>query len=75
MSDSTQTSKSPMNQFSRNLALWLVLALLVLLVVNMFQGQQTRDREIGYSQFVAELKAGRVDEVTVQGDVTAASSG
>jgi cell division protease FtsH len=58
-----------MNQFSRNLALWLVLALMVLLVVNMFQGQQTRDEEIGYSQFVGELKEGRVDEVTVQGNV------
>jgi cell division protease FtsH len=58
-----------MNQFSRNLALWLVLALMVLLVVNMFQGQQPRDEEIGYSQFVAELDAGRVEEVTVQGNV------
>ena len=58
-----------MNQFSRNLALWLVLALLVLLVVNMFQGQQTRDTEIGYSQFVSDLASGRIDEVTVQGDV------
>ena len=58
-----------MNQFSRNLALWLVLALMVLLVVNMFQGQQTKDEEIGYSQFVSELEAGRVTEVTVQGNV------
>jgi len=58
-----------MNQFSRNLALWLVLALMVLLVVNMFQGQQPRDEEIGYSQFVSELEAGRVSDVTVQGSV------
>ena len=69
MSDSPQTSKSPMNQFSRNLALWLVLALLVLLVVNMFQGQQSRDTEIGYSQFVSDLAGGRIDDVTVQGDI------
>ena len=58
-----------MTQFSRNLALWLVLALMVLLVVNMFQGQQPRDEEIGYSQFIAELNAGHVQEVTVQGNV------
>ena len=69
MSESSQSGKSPMNQFSRNLALWLVLALLVLLVVNMFQGQQSRDTEIGYSQFVTDLAGGRVDDVTVQGDV------
>ncbi len=65
----TQTGKSPFNQFSRNLALWLVLGLLVLLVFNMFQGQQARDHEIGYSEFVSDLKAGRIDEITVQGDV------
>jgi cell division protease FtsH len=58
-----------MNQFSRNVALWLVLALMVLLVVNMFQGPQTRDQEVGYSEFVAELKSGNVREVTVQGNV------
>jgi ATP-dependent Zn protease len=42
---------------------------MVLLVVNMFQGQQPRDEEIGYSQFIAELNAGHVQEVTVQGNV------
>jgi cell division protease FtsH len=65
----SQTGKTPFNQFSRNLALWLVLGLLVLLVFNMFQGQQSGDHEIGYSEFVTALKAGRVDEITVQGDV------
>ncbi len=64
----TKPSKTPMSQFSRNLALWLVLALLVLLVVNIFQGQQRRDEEISYSQFVSQLKAGHVAEVTVQGN-------
>jgi cell division protease FtsH len=58
-----------MNQFSRNVALWLVLALMVLLVVNMFQSQQVRDEELGYSQFLSELTAGSVDEVTVQGGI------
>ncbi len=58
-----------MNQFSRNLALWLVLGLMVVLLFNMFQAQQNRDEEIGYSQFVADLKEGRVDTVTVQGDL------
>jgi len=58
-----------MNQYSRNVALWLVLALMVLIVVNMFQGPQTRDEEISYSEFVADLKDGRVTDVTVQGSV------
>ena len=58
-----------MNQYSRNVALWLVLALMVLIVVNMFQGPQTRDEEISYSEFVSDLKGGRVTDVTVQGNV------
>jgi cell division protease FtsH len=58
-----------MNQFSRNLALWLVLGLMVVLLFNMFQGQQTRDEEVSYSQFVTDLNEGRVAEVTVQGNV------
>jgi len=64
-----ETGKSPMNQFSRNVALWLVLALMVLLVVNMFQGQQTRAEEIKYSDFVADLDSGRIQDVLVQGNV------
>ena len=58
-----------MNQFSRNLALWLVLGLMVILLFNMFQAQQTRDEEVAYSQFVADLAEGRVDTVTIQGEL------
>ncbi|MFQ5351972.1 MAG: ATP-dependent metallopeptidase FtsH/Yme1/Tma family protein, partial [Candidatus Binatia bacterium] len=57
-----------MNQFSRNIALWLVLGLMVVLLFNMFQNQQRPDEELGYSQFLSELRSGRVDDVTIQGD-------
>jgi cell division protease FtsH len=58
-----------MNQFSRNLALWLVLGLMVVLLFNMFQAQQVRDQEVSYSDFVTEVNEGRVESVTVQGDM------
>ncbi len=58
-----------MNQFSRNLALWLVLGLMVVLLFNMFQAQQVRDQEIGYSEFVADLNEGKIQTATVQGDM------
>jgi cell division protease FtsH len=58
-----------MNQLSRNLALWLVLGLMVILLFNMFQAQQTRDEEIPYSQFVSDIADGKVADVTVQGDI------
>ncbi|HIF63161.1 MAG TPA: ATP-dependent metallopeptidase FtsH/Yme1/Tma family protein [Deltaproteobacteria bacterium] len=57
-----------MNQFSRNIALWLVLGLMVVLLFNMFQGQQQTDEKVIYSDFIEELQAGRVDQVTLQGD-------
>ena len=56
-----------MNQFSRNLALWLVLGLMVVLLFNIFQGQQPRDEELSYSQLVAAIEAGRVDEAGGRG--------
>ncbi|HYC53364.1 MAG TPA: ATP-dependent zinc metalloprotease FtsH [Candidatus Binatia bacterium] len=58
-----------MNQFSRNLALWLVLGLMVVLLFNMFQAQQIRDQEISYSDLIAEVDAGKVRNVTVQGEL------
>jgi len=57
-----------MNQFSRNLALWLVLGLMVVLLFNMFQAQQVRDQELSYSEFIKEVDEGRVESVTMQGD-------
>src|SRR3569832_2509950 len=57
-----------MNQLSRNLALWLVLGLMVVLLFNMFQAQQVRDEELSYSNFIKEVDAGHVESVTMQGD-------
>ena len=57
-----------MNQFSRNIALWLVLGLMVVLLFNMFQGQQQTEEKVIYSEFIEQLQAGRIDQVTLQGD-------
>jgi cell division protease FtsH len=55
------------NQLSRNLALWLLLILMVLLLVNVFTKQPTRDQEMVFSDFLAAVDKGEVTEVTVQG--------
>jgi cell division protease FtsH len=55
------------NQFSRNVALWLVLGLMFLLLFNLFNKQQTKEPEIIFSEFVASAEEGRVAEVTIQG--------
>ena len=56
-----------MNQLSRNLALWLLLILMVLLLVNVFTKQPTRDQEMIFSDFLGAVDKGEVTEVTVQG--------
>ena len=56
-----------MNQFSRNVALWLVLGLMFLLLFNLFNKQQTKEPEIIFSEFMASAEEGRVAEVTIQG--------
>jgi cell division protease FtsH len=56
-----------LNQFSRNLALWLVLGLMVLLLFNVVSQQQSRDPEIIFSEFIASVEKSEVAEVTIQG--------
>ena len=56
-----------MNQLSRNLALWLVLGLLFLLLVQIFSKEEGRDPQRDYSDFSAALDDGRVSEVVIQG--------
>ena len=55
------------NQLSRNLALWLLLILMVLLLVNVFTKQPPRDQEIIFSDFLSSVETGEIKEVTIQG--------
>ena len=56
-----------MNKVSHNLALWLVLGLMILLLFNLFNRQQPREPEVVFSDFFAAVKRGEVTEVTIQG--------
>jgi cell division protease FtsH len=57
-----------MNQFSRSIALWLVLGLMFLLLFNIFSRQQTREPEIIFSDFLNQVEKNQVAEVTIQGN-------
>ena len=54
----------------RNLAVWVVVALMVFTLFNVFQGPSSRasDREINFSQFTAEVDTGSIADVTIEGD-------
>src|SRR6187455_1955981 len=58
-----------MNPNYRNLALWAIIAVLLIALFNLFQTPQQRgaSREIAYSEFLQDLSGGRVKTVTIAG--------
>jgi len=58
------------NNFSKNLALWIIIGLLLIALFNLFQGPSSRGPQtsLAFSDFIAEVEAGRVNEVTIKGD-------
>ncbi|MDO8434824.1 MAG: ATP-dependent zinc metalloprotease FtsH [Candidatus Binatus sp.] len=58
-----------MNQFSRSIALWLVLGLMFLLLFNIFSRQQPREPEIIFSDFLNQVEKGQVAKATIQGNL------
>ena len=57
-----------MNQFYKNLALWLVIGLIIIGLVNVFQKPITPQSEIIYSEFLERADKGLITEVVIQGD-------
>jgi cell division protease FtsH len=61
---------SPMNPFYKNLALWMVIGLVVLLLFNVFSGLSEKGGpEPSYSDFVKNVETGRVESVTMRGNL------
>jgi len=56
------------NQFYKNLALWLVISLMMILLFNMFNKPRPTAEKINYSDFIAQVDAGKITSVTIQGN-------
>ncbi|WP_430397710.1 ATP-dependent zinc metalloprotease FtsH [Ferrovibrio sp.] len=58
-----------MNMFGRNLALWVIIALLVVALFNLFQGPTMREggSQVAYSDFLNDVQNGQVTDVAIQG--------
>ena len=56
-----------MNPFYKNLALWLVITLMMIMLYNLFNQQQMSETNISYTEFLAMVDDERVAEVTIQG--------
>ena len=58
-----------MNNFGRNLALWVVIAILLITLFQFFQPEdQSASSEIPFSKFLEEVESGQVAEVTIMGN-------
>lgn len=55
-----------MNEFAKNLVLWVIIALVLMMVFRNF-GAQPANGDVPYSQFISNVKTGRVDSVTIEG--------
>jgi len=58
-----------LNNLVKNVAIWLVIALVLMTVFNQFSARQTTQKAIEYSQFIDEVKQGRIAKVTIEGRV------
>ena len=56
-----------MNNMLKNLVIWLVIGLVLMTVFNQFNTRQTARSPMEYSQFLDEVKAGRIAKVTIEG--------
>ena len=58
-----------MNNLMKNMAIWLVIALVLMTVFNQFNTRQTTQKAMEYSQFIDEVKQGKIAKVTIEGRV------
>jgi cell division protease FtsH len=56
-----------LNPFYKNLALWCVITLMMIMLYKMFNAQNVTDTTPAYSEFLAMVERGQVEEVLIQG--------
>ena len=56
-----------MNNMFKNLAIWVVIGLVLMTVFNQFNGRQVAQNSMDYSQFIEEVKQGRITKVVIEG--------
>ena len=55
-----------MNAFYKNLSLWLVIGVIMVLLFNLFEGPAPQSSEMVFSEFLARVSDGDVSEVVIQ---------
>ena len=55
-----------MNSFYKNLSLWIVITLMMIMLYNLFNQPQVADTNINYSDFLSMVESDRIRNVTIQ---------
>ena len=53
-------------QFYKNMALWVVILVVILLLVTMLRQDEMAPPDVGYSDFLAQVEAGQVEKITIE---------
>ena len=56
------------NPFHRNIAFWLIISLVMVLLFNLFNRPQVKPETINFSQFINAVERGEITSVTIQGN-------
>jgi cell division protease FtsH len=63
-----------LNNLFKNLAIWTIIVLVLMTVFNQFSNRPTTAPPMEYSQFIEEVKAGRIAKVLIEGRVLKATT-
>jgi cell division protease FtsH len=58
-----------LNNTIKNIAIWVIVAIILMTVFNQFSNKNGSENQIVYSQFINEVKQGHVARVTIEGRV------
>ena len=56
-----------MNTFLRNIGIWLVIGLVMLMLFNLLGPRESNERKISFSEFISQIESGSVLEVSIRG--------
>jgi cell division protease FtsH len=71
---SNHKGETQLNTFSKNLTLWLVISLMMILLFQIFKKETKQTGQLSYSEFLNMVEQGEVSQVTIQGDKISGNS-
>ena len=58
-----------MNNLAKNIAIWVIIAVILMTVFQQFGARQTSQTTIAYSDFIQQVKEGQIKQATIEGNV------